>query len=374
MLRSPRLVPLLATILCSAASAAAASPSSDQCLHRAWCTGVAPVQWGFSVTPPIDAREIVLTSRSPRVEILAAAAGPGLPEDWEVVRQDATTVVARGQTPLTARARCDAALLVDTNRSNAEIGSRGVKPVSWETRFGAVPGATTTSAPNKRTFAPVLELSDAVSRGLVLATLEPLTPWGPVEVTVDNPTWEPLWLDLPPGSILRVGGEDWVVGLVRPFRMMRKQKTGRTIDVFPLVPPTAERRLPRRIDYASRPGEHSDEIAAIGVAVQELRRRTEDGQRLAGRFETLQPFEFWPLVMKWSVWRETGSPDPAILERLVERVLGALREAGDPLAGEVTKEEALREVEDAVPEVLAIRDAGPGPMPLALAASQSRFR
>ena len=62
----------------------------------------------------------------------------------------------------------------------------------------------------------------AETRGIILVTCEALGPWGPVEITVDNPTLTPLWVDIATGSTIVAGGKEWIVGLTAPFRMMRR--------------------------------------------------------------------------------------------------------------------------------------------------------
>ena len=65
------------------------------------------------------------------------------------------------------------------------------------------------------------------------------------DIATNGAFTQPVWLDLPPGSILEVEGREWIVGLTRPFRMSRKQKTGRTIPAFPLQPILIRGGLPK---------------------------------------------------------------------------------------------------------------------------------
>lgn len=350
----------------------AASTGTAAPLERDWCTGVSPVSWGFSVTPPTACREIRLTVASRGVEVLAARGGPGLPATWAVELEGPRVIVAAGTEPLTAETRLASFVVVETNRSSADVSRQGVHPVVWEARFAVAAGQE--DGPSvQASFEPVLELSDAVSRGIVLATVEPLSPLGPAEVTVDNPTWKPVWLDLEPGSIVRVGGQDWVVGLTRPFRMMQKQKTGRTVDLFPLSPST-DAEPPRRLRFAVHPGGDSPAAAEIALAVQRVRAlSTTDGRR-PGSFEAFQPFEFWPLLLKWAVWQETGEPDRELLLSLVREVIERQAAAGDPMADQLDPAAAAGEIEGLLPSVRAARSQlAASVLPVALEASRQRF-
>ena len=356
--------------------AAAPTPSGAGTLERDWCTGLSPVSWGFSITPPETCNEIRLRASSPNVRIVGAEPGPGLPEDWQVEMLGDAEVVARGTTPIRAGQTLRSCLLVETNRSSASIERRGVEPIEWELGVAPASGMESVSAPLRTSFDPVLELADAQSRGIVLVTVETHGAAGPVEITVDNPTWNPLWLDLPPGSVLEdpAGGE-WVVGLTRPFRMMRKQKTGRTVAAFPLNPDTRAQAKPRRLRLANRLHERAPLIADLAMAVRQLEDAAADGARRPGRFESLEPFEFWPMVFRWAVWQETSQPGPEVLESLVRDLIESRIAAGDEHAGRLDPMAAVQEVERARQEALTLRE-GPaqGRLGALERASRVRFR
>jgi hypothetical protein len=372
-------MPLPRSLLALATAALLAVPGAGavgQSLERDWCTGVSPITWGFTVTPPETCHEIRLRAVSPSVRLLDVSGGPGLPQGWEVERVGDAEAVARGPSAVRAGQRLASFFVVRTNRSTAAIDSRGAEPVEWELSLADARGVGLAVEPQRASFPPVIDLTDAVSRGLVLATVEPLGPSGPVELTIDNPTWRPIWLDLPPGLVLSdSSGTDWVVGLTRPFRMMRKQKTGRTVHAFPLSPRSPETQRPRRLQLSNRIHDSSALIAGLSLAVRELERRSSDGARRPGAFEALEPFEFWPMVFRWAVWQETVRPDAAVLEGMVRDLLESRARAGDRHAARIDAAEAADEIEQARREALDLQAiASVAGLPLDLEASRARFR
>lgn len=369
-----RLSTLLLALACALPPAAGTARAGT--LERDWCTGLAPVSWGFSVTPPETCNEIRLRAASSSVRVLSAEAGPGLPEGWEVELVGDAEIVARGETPVRAGQRLRSAFIVETNRSSSTIERRGVRPIDWELSVAPASGMESVSAPVRASFEPVLELADAQSRGLVLVTVETHGASGPVEITVDNPTWNPLWLDVPPGSVLEdpAGGE-WVVGLTRPFRMMRKQKTGRTVSAFPLSPDARPHPKPRRLRLGNRLHEKAPLIADLALAVRRLEDASAEGARRPGRFEALEPFEFWPMVFRWAVWQETSRPSAAVLESLVRELIESRVAAGDEHAARLDPSVAAAEVEKARQEALLLRGGATDPRLSPLdRASRVRFR
>jgi hypothetical protein len=368
--------PTLIALALTTALLTAPSSSRAGALERDWCTGLSPVSWGFSVTPTETCHEIRLRAVSTNVRLLSAEAGPGLPEGWTVSLVGDAEVVARGDSPVRAGQDLRTAFLVETNRSSSSIDRRGVRGIDWELSVADADGLESAAAPHRASFPPVMELSDALSRGLVLATVEPHGSSGPVEMTVDNPTWHPLWLDVPPGTVLTgPSGEDWVVGLTRPFRMMRKQRTGRTVAAFPLSPRFEQSTRARRLKLANRVHERAESISEIALAVVAVEQRSLDGERRPGAFEALEPFEFWPMVFRWAVWQETTEPGPELLEGLVRELLESRVAAGDRHAARLDASSAAAEIERARQETIALLD---GNLEIGLSlrhrASRARFR
>jgi hypothetical protein len=219
-----------------------------------------------------------------------------------------------------------------------------------------------------------MDLRDAVSRGIVLATVEVLAPSGPIELTVDNPTWQPLWLDVPAGSVVSADGRDWVIGLTAPFRMMRKQRTGRTVTAFPLRPPSGP--TPKRLAWsAAKPREESRTTSEIALAVQRLQDLSRSRERPAGAFERGQPFDFWPLVVKWSTWDALGhSSREAVLAQVTQLLLDRAK-AGDAQASSLDPGLAADEVIAAASEATALRASFQADaLPLELQCARACFR
>ena len=99
------------------------------------------------------------------------------------------------------------------------------------------------------------------------------------------------------------------------------------------------------------------------------------GRRRAGTFEAMAPFEFWPLLLQWSVWSSKDGPPRELLQTLVSRVIEPARRAGDPLAVSLTTESAVSEMESLITEVQAKRRRlAKGPLSVDALASLSRFR
>jgi hypothetical protein len=192
-------------------------------------------------------------------------------------------------------------------------------------------------------------------------------------VTVDNPTMAPLSLDLPPGTVLRAEGQDWVVGLVRPFRMTARQKTGRTITAFPVLPPVEKRAAPRRLSLSTRTHEQAHLLTELGLAVRSLQESAESEGRRPGPFETWQPFDFWPLVLQWGYWRATAEPARDILVNRIQSLLAQRAKAGDTHA-DMDPIAAAGEVDHAAAQVVALVPAlRTASLPLSLQASLARF-
>jgi hypothetical protein len=340
-----------------------AQPAGAMPLERDWCSGVSPVSWGFSVTPAAACRELRLKLLSPKVRLLSAAGGPSLPEGWEVVLESDTEVIARGPSALAAGQPLASLFLLQTNRATALIGRRGADAVRWELTTADETGLAIGPEPDHAEFPPVLELGDALSRGLVQAWLAPRSAWGPAEVTVDNPTWQALWLDLTPGTLLEAGGREWVVGGSRPFKMNRKQKTSQTILAFPVEPPPAGTPTPGRLRLTGGRHAQSEQISALVLSVRQLDDRSAAGLRRPGAFEAFSPWDFWPLALQWAIWSELGEPTPGVLRRQVEALIASKAEAGDTQVGNLDVSEAVSEVQRSLLELRAEQRAlrtGPG--------------
>lgn len=348
------------------AAAALPHPAAAGPLDLDWCTGVSPISWGFSVTPATPASEVKLKPLSSGVNVLTAAGGPLLPEGWTVSLGADRSVVASGPTPLPAGVEVPAFFVLETDRAAASISARGVMPVKWELQCGG--------APSTHSFTPVLELSDAVSRGLVIASARALSPNGLAEVTVDNPTFEPLMLDLPPGTLLRAGERDWVLPLATPFDMMRKQKTGRTLFAFPVTPEDPGSAPPRRMAITGKRHAEAGRLEEISLAVRTLayERRSASG---LGEFEYWMPFDFWPIVLQWAFWTETSAPPRVVLLEVVQDVLSTRAAAGDTRAAGIDPLAAAQEIEKVLPLVSAGRQTVvAAKLPVAVQASRARFR
>jgi hypothetical protein len=363
-----RLLPSLALLTALASGARAAEVVSLE-----WCSPSAPVKWGFGFTPADAAKGVHLRVASKSVLLTGAHGGPGLPADWTVTLASEKEAVASGTTPLPAGTPVSGLFLLESDRSVAGVDSRGVLPVEWEAWCVDGAGQRTPSGIAKASFPPVLELQDAAARGLVLVTIEGVGPNGPIEVTVDNPTWLPLWLDLPTGSALSVDGKDWIVGISPPFRMMRRQKTGMTVTAFPLDP-VSGLAVPRRLNWGRRTHDASPIVRDLALGVEELRRKARMGERQSGDLERAEPFDFWPLVLKWATWKSVGKARPDLLQLSVARLLAERARQGDTLAGTIAAESAAAEI-DGVAASLgnAVEVLKQAAIPLDQQAIQARF-
>ena len=345
-------------------------------LERDWCVGPGPVSWGFTVTTTEACVALHLRSRSLAVRILSVKPGPGLPVGWTVSAAGEREIAATAPAEIAAGTTLATCLIIETNRSTATLGAQGATPIEWEIWFTDAAGHPTRTGRMTTTFPPVLDLADAATRGIVLVTCEALGPWGPVEITVDNPTTSPLWLDVPTGSVLTAGGTKWLLGLTPPFRMMRRQKTGMTVNAFPLacVPPGS--LPPRRLSFSARDDEASPKVQAIALAARRMASRVKAGLRRPGPFEGAEPYDFWPLVLEWTTWQSLASPpDRAMLVDTVTRLLEQKAAAGDALAARLDKAAAVDEVEAAVKQLAAERDALAGEgLPIHLLCARERFR
>lgn len=330
-----------------------ATPSAAaEVLERDWCVGLSPVSWGFSVNPDGPTSEIHLELVSGGVQVLSADAGPGLPDGWTVTLSE-KTLVARGETALTPGTRYQHALLVTTNASTLGLNRQGHEPLTWklETR---TPGGQALGGRSRLVgFPPVLDLADAVSRGAVTASILTRSPAGPVELTVDNNSWKEIWLDVAPGSILTGHGAEWVVGLESPFRMMPKQKYGRTVRAFPVTPPQPNTHWPRSVQLSGRTHPKAQALAELALAAETL-----DGgvpKRRPGRFESIEPFEFWPLLYQWAAWVEMSQPPASLLKIMVAERVEALHRRGDPMAEGLQVDAVVTEIETALADLQALR-------------------
>ena len=178
-------------------------------------------------------------------------------------------------------------------------------------------------------------------------------------MTVDNPTWQPIWLEIPAGTIVNADGQDWVVGLVAPFRMMRKQKTGRTIDAFPLLPASPGAVRPRKLAWSSKAHEQAVAIRELALAAQRLAAasRRRDPSWRPGALESAEPFDFWPIVLRWSVWKLTTAPPREMLLGMVRDLLHQRASFGDTAAATLDPNVAATEVEAAVARMEGMRPA-----------------
>ncbi len=346
-------------------------------LEREWCTGFMPASWGFAVTPSEACVEVHVRVRSPAVLLTSAKPGPGMPEGWTVEKIESREAVARGATPLAAGATLATFLLIETNRGTAALEPRGASPVEWDIWFVDAAGKETASGRMNASFPPVLPLAEAVNRGIVLLSVEGHGPTGPVEITVDNPTWQPLWLDVETGSTLSATGREWVIGPCAPFRMMRRQKTGRTVTAFPLQPSgdgTTPRRLGLGKPRASDPT--STSLLGLAVAAEQLQDQARSSARQpAGPFERASPWDFWPLALRWATWQATSQPAPAVLAEQVAALLDKNGHAGDPVALALDRAAATAEVETAAAAIAArATELAAHPLPLELLAARERFR
>ena len=351
---------------------ATVTPSSS--LARDWCVGRGPVSWGFSFSPGEPCREMHLRCLSSAVKVQSARRGPGMPNDWTVRVDGGREVVASGPADLPAGEMRQTFLVIETDRSTADASRQGATPVQWDAWLADSTGAVTPGGHRPASFPPVMDLSDATARGIVLTTVEGLGPSGPLEITVDNPTWQPIWLDLPAGSIVTGGGADWVTGLCAPFRMMKKQKTGRTVTAFPLSPGPAT-ATPRRFAWSSRTHAKADQVRTLALAVQALQDRSRAATRKPGVLESAEPFDFWPLVLEWSVWQATASPAPELLQAMVSKLLNDRTAAGDPAAARVGVALAVADVQATSAEAAALHPVPEdGDLSLALQCARACFR
>ena len=344
-------------------------------LELEWCVGSMPARWGFAVTPSEDAREIHVQTNSAAVLLTGAQAGPLLPSGWTVQHRDEREAVASGPQAVPAGTHLETLFLLTTNRSTGAIDARGALPVEWSVWFVDGSGAVTSSGRMTASFAPVLPLAEAAGRGMVLVTHEGLGPSGPIELTVDNPTWFPLWLDVPTGTVLVADGREWVVASCAPFRMMRKQKTGRTVTAFPLVP-TVSASTPRRLAWGKASSSEQVAIARdLAVAADRVQDASRTGARPSGAFQRANPWEFWPVALRWATWTSTGTPPRDLLVAQLTKLIGDRAAAGDPVARTLDPDAAATEVEAAA---LAIAtEAGIvrlSPMDPELLAAKERFR
>lgn len=356
----------------------AAAPAAQirPALERDWCVGAGPVSWGFTATTTESCVALHVRSRSLAVRILSAKAGPGLPVGWTVSTSGDREVAATGPTEIAAGTTLATCLVVETNRSTAALGSQGATPIEWEIWFTDAAGHPTRTGRMTTTFPPVLDLADAATRGIVLVTCETLGPWGPVEITVDNPTTSPLWIDVPTGSVVTAGGTKWLLGLTPPFRMMRRQKTGMTVNAFPLacVPPGSV--PPRRLSFGARDDEASPRVQAIALAARRLASSVRAGLRRPGPLEEAVPHDFWPLVLEWTAWQTLASPpERPLLVETVTRMLEQKASAGDVLVARLDKTAAIAEIESAATELAAKRDAlADEGLPINLLCARERFK
>jgi len=363
-----RLLPILALLTALATGARGANV-----VNLEWCSPSAPVRWGFGCTPADPAQGVHLRVASKSVLLTAARGGPGLPADWTVSLASDKEAVASGPTPLPAGTPIAGLFLLESDRSNAGVNSQGVLPVEWETWCVGATGECTPAGRAKASFPPVLELQDAAARGLVLVTIEGVGPNGPIEVTVDNPTWLPLWLDLPTGSALSVEGKDWIVGISPPFRMMKRQKTGMTVTAFPLDP-VSGLAVPRRLNWGRRTHDAAPVVRDLSLGIEELRRKTKRGERKSGALERAEPFDFWPLVLKWATWKSVGKARPDLLELSVARLLAERTKQGDTVAATIEAGAAAAEVEEVAAALGgAVEVLKQAAIPLDQQAIQARF-
>jgi hypothetical protein len=360
----------------AAATAAPIAQAFRPALERNWCIGPGPVSWGFTVTTTEPCVAIHLRSRSLSVRILSAKPGPGLPVGWTVSTTGDRELVATGPGELPAGSTLETCLLVETNRSTSELGRLGATPIEWEIWFTDAAGHPTRTGRMTTTFPPVLDLADAAARGIVLVTCETLGPWGPVEITVDNPTTSALWIDVPTGSVVTAGGTKWLLGITPPFRMMRRQKTGMTVNAFPLacVPPGSV--PPRRLSFGARDDEATPRVQAIALAARRMASGARAGLRRAGPLEEAVPYDFWPLVLEWTTWQSLAPPpDRALLVDTVTRMLDQKSSAGDALAARLDRVAAIAEIEAAAAELALKRDAlADEGLPIHLLCARERFR
>jgi hypothetical protein len=367
-----RLHLILWTLLLAPAPAIAQGPP----LQLEWCTGSSPASWGFGVTPSEDCRQIHVRTRSAAVLLSDAKAGPGMPAGWTVQRIDDREAVASGAEPVTAGTKLETLLILQTNRSTGAIDARGALPVEWGIWFADAAGAVTSSGKMEASFPPVLPLAEAAARGMVLVTHEGIGPAGPIELTVDNPTWYPLWLDVPTGTVLTGDGRDWVIASCAPFRMMRKQKTGRTVTAFPLAP-SASTVTPRRLQWSKGPvPEGVASSRALSVAADRLQDLAKAGTRPpGGAFERANPWDFWPAALRWATWTAQGAPSRDLLVAQVTKLIADRAAAGDPASKGLDPAAASTEVEAAAAAIAAEAALLPaGPLPLDLLAAKERFR
>lgn len=362
----------LTAVLLLAKVAAAQGPP----LELEWCTGFMPASWGFAITPSEECRRVHVRVRSSAVLLTSAKPGPGMPEGWTVETLESREAIASGPTPLAAGIRLETFLLVETNRATGSLDSRGALPVEWGIWFADEAGVPSASGKMDAQFAPVLPLAEAAGRGMVLVTHEGLGPAGPVELTVDNPTWFPLWLDVPTGTILKAEGREWVVASCAPFRMMRKQKTGRTITAFPLLP-NASTSTPRRLSWGNPSVPAHVEVArALAVAADRLQDAARSSARpAAGAFERANPFEFWPVALRWATWSATGAPPREQLVTHLGDFIAARVAAGDPACVGLDAEASALEIEAAATAIAAeAASLRENPLPLEYLAARERFR
>lgn len=369
----------------SASAPAPAAASSPAPVARAeglapleleWCIGSMPASWGFAVTPSETCSQVHVRTRSAAVLMLAAKGGPGLPADWKVELLDEREARASGPTPLAPGPRLETFFIIDTNRSTGSVDARGALPVEWGIWFADAAGAPTSSGKMTASFPPVLPLTEAAAKGMVLLTCEGLGPVGPVEVTVDNPTWYPVWLDLPTGTVLTADGRDWVVASSAPFRMMRKQKTGRTLTAFPLVPSLVTTTPKRLVPRKAAPSDALNAARELAIAAKRLQDAARSGARApGGAFERASPWDFWPVALRWATWKATATPPAELLGFQVAKLIMDRATAGDPVARGLDPVAATAEVEAAsaaiAAEALTLRTA---PLPIEQLAAKERFR
>jgi hypothetical protein len=283
------------------------------------------------------------------VKILTVTPGPGAPAGWKVFQVGDREVALIGDAEIPAGETLPTALVVETNRATSELGTQGATPVEWEIWFTDASGQPTSTGRMNTSFPPVLDLADAASRGIILVTCEALGPWGPVEITVDNPTLTALWVDVPTGSTILAGGKEWIVGLTAPFRMMRRQKTGMTVSAFPVDAVPADATTPRRLSLGARSTKPTPRIQEIALAARRLRETARQGVRKPGPFESAEPYDFFPLVLTWNAWQGLATPPPRqMLVDNVEKLLAKKAGSGDTLAAQLDPAAAIAEVEAVV--------------------------
>lgn len=354
----------------------AAVQSFRPALEREWCTGASPASWGFAVTPTEECFGIHVRARSTSVKITSLQRGPGAPEGWTAAQVGDREIALTGNSPIPAGGTLPTALLIETNRATATLGTQGASAVEWEVWFTDAGGQPTQTGRMNASFPPVLDLADAAARGIILVTCEALGPWGPVEITVDNPTVTPLWVDVPTGSTIMAGGKEWIVGLTPPFRMMRRQKAGMTVNAFPVdaVPP--DTMAPRRLTLGARDGKSTARIQAVALAARRLRESGRQKLRNQGPFEQAEPYDFFPLVLTWHAWQVLPTPPPR--QMLIDNIASLLRRkagSGDPLAAGLNPDACVAEVEEMVSALAAeIESVRADALPVDLQCAHARCR